>query len=259
MNPYKELQKYAIEPSELDVLFACESGSRAWGFESRDSDYDIRFVYLEPQYWHLSLAEKKRDTGTSSISTEEGEIDAVGWELSKFLKLMRKSNASVFDWLNSPIVYYEAGRFTQQVRVLADLSFSPGRVSYHSLNLARQHHRKYIAGQDLVGVKKYIYTIRALLTVQWIQENNTFPPVLLTKLLNGIDLPNRYFHEFWFLVERKNNGLEKDTMPTMPFWNDYIVKAIDDWEAMGFETGKVPDIHPYNTALLSLLQASQPS
>ena len=93
-----------IEQSEnVTVLYACESGSRAWGFHSQDSDYDVRFIYAHPPDWYLSVdLEKKRDVIERPILDD---LDVSGWDLRKSLQLFRKSNPPLLEWLDSPIVY----------------------------------------------------------------------------------------------------------------------------------------------------------
>src|SRR6201990_2789542 len=83
------------------VLYACESGSRAWGFASRDSDYDVRFLYVHEPDWYLSVQDR-RDVIEEPLSDE---LDVSGWELRKALRLLRKSNPPLLEWLKSPFVY----------------------------------------------------------------------------------------------------------------------------------------------------------
>jgi len=100
----------AIEHTELvHILYACESGSRAWGFASPDSDYDVRFIYVRPRDWYLSIdLERRRDVIERPI---EGVLDINGWDLRKALQLMRKSNPPLFEWLHSPLVYRAQAEF----------------------------------------------------------------------------------------------------------------------------------------------------
>ena len=100
-----------IEEMEgVKILHAVESGSRAWGFASPDSDYDVRFVYVRPEQYYLRLDEKK-----DFINWELDEtLDINGWDLSKTLQHFHKSNASLYEWGNSPVVYRGKSRRFQR-------------------------------------------------------------------------------------------------------------------------------------------------
>ncbi|MBS4161445.1 nucleotidyltransferase domain-containing protein, partial [Klebsiella pneumoniae] len=87
--------------NHVKILFAVESGSRAWGFPSQDSDYDVRFIYVHQKDWYLSIDEK-RDVIERPIHES---LDISGWELTKALRLFRKSNPPLLEWLSSEMVY----------------------------------------------------------------------------------------------------------------------------------------------------------
>jgi predicted nucleotidyltransferase len=98
----------------IRILCACESGSRAWGFPSPDSDYDVRFIYVHALDWYLGL-----DEGPDTLNFPvDDELDLAGWELRKTLRLLRSSNAALFEWLQSPIVYHEVPGFRAQLAPL---------------------------------------------------------------------------------------------------------------------------------------------
>ena len=153
-----------IEHAEnVRIFFACESGSRAWGFPSADSDYDVRFLYIRPVEWYLSILED-RDVIEKPIS---GDLDINGWDLKKALGLFRKSNPPLMEWLGSPIVYRETGTIAQRMRDLAPTFYSPISSTYHYLQMARRNFREYLHGEQ-VWVKKYFYVLRPLFAVQWL-------------------------------------------------------------------------------------------
>lgn len=142
----------AIEQSEsVRILYACESGSRAWGFASPDSDYDVRFIYVHPRDWYLSInAERRRDVIERPI---EDLLDINGWDLRKALQLMYKSNPPLFEWLHSPIVYREQPGFRQDMLAITPTYYSPRGCAWHYLHMARGNQREYLRG-DPVRLKK---------------------------------------------------------------------------------------------------------
>jgi len=95
---------------DVEIVFACESGSRGWGFSSPDSDYDVRFVYRHCAEWYLTATERagkgqpQRDVIELPI---DAELDVGGWDLRKALRLLDNSNPTLWEWLRSPIVYRE--------------------------------------------------------------------------------------------------------------------------------------------------------
>ena len=162
------------------VLYAVESGSRAWGFASPDSDYDVRFVYAAPleSYLHLGT---RRDV----IEWQLDEVyDVSGWDLSKALRLLRASNPGMFEWLGSPIVYREDPCFAQ-VRGVAASCFSPRSAAYHYLHMAKNNARGFLQ-KDEVKLKKYLYVIRALLGARWAIERATPVPVPFPELADAM-------------------------------------------------------------------------
>lgn len=150
-----------VETEEcVKILYACESGSRAWGFPSADSDFDVRFLYLHPKDWYLSIdLEQKRDVIERPISDQ---IDLSGWDLRKALWLFRKSNPPLLEWLGSPIVYWERYSTATQMRQLAETYYSPKACMYHYLHMARGNYREYLKGEH-VWIKKYFYVLRPIL------------------------------------------------------------------------------------------------
>jgi len=175
----EELSKIEQE-EEVRILYACESGSRAWGFPSKDSDYDVRFIYVRPESWYLSIFEK-RDVIEHPIS---GMLDINGWDLKKALNLFRKSNPPLLEWLQSPIVYREIPDVTEQIRMISPLTFSPRSCIYHYLHMAKGNYREYLQGEQ-VKVKKYFYVLRPILACFWIEKRGTMPPIEFERLADA--------------------------------------------------------------------------
>ena len=166
-----------IEKTEqVRILHAVESGSRAWGFASPDSDYDVRFIYLRRTEDYLKL-NAPRDV----IEFQLDEIlDINGWDLKKMLCLLRNANPTIFEWAASPIIYRTTDSF-QQMKPVINSYFSCKAGMYHYLNTAHTNYRNYLKG-DMVRLKKYFYVIRPILACRWILEYQKPVPMLFSEL-----------------------------------------------------------------------------
>ncbi|WP_152397487.1 nucleotidyltransferase domain-containing protein [Paenibacillus guangzhouensis] len=216
-----------IEQEEnVRILYACESGSRAWGFPSQDSDYDVRFIYLRPVDWYLSIFDK-RDVIERPINDL---LDINGWDLRKALNLFRKSNPPLLEWLQSPIQYMEQYTVTEQIRRISPLSFSPKSCMYHYLNMAKGNYRDYLQG-DQVKIKKYFYVLRPILACAWIERYDDMPPIafdtLVERLLPGDGELYQFIQQ---LLIRKKAGEELDYEPRIHLLNTFIEEHISHFE-----------------------------
>lgn len=162
---------------QITVLHAVESGSRAWGFASPDSDYDIRFIYKQQPDQYLSLWEKP---DVIEFMTAE-DLDGSGWDLAKALKLLAKSNAPLIEWLYSPVVYYSDNVFLKQMQEFSKECFSPIATLHHYLGTTKNFME--VCEAENVKLKSYFYALRTALAGKWIIDNNTFPPVDFAELL----------------------------------------------------------------------------
>ncbi|MCU6792149.1 nucleotidyltransferase domain-containing protein [Paenibacillus sp. WQ 127069] len=185
MTDYQRLIKEELQQIERDeqvrILYACESGSRAWGFPSQDSDYDVRFIYIRLVEWYLSIVDK-RDVIERPINNM---LDINGWDLRKALKLFRKSNPPLLEWLQSPMVYMENYSVAEQIRGISPTTFSPHSCMHHYLHMAKGNYREYLQG-DQVKIKKYFYVLRPILACEWIEKYNTMPPIEFHLLVEGL-------------------------------------------------------------------------
>ncbi len=183
------------------ILFAIESGSRAWGFPSPDSDYDCRFVYVRPPAAHLVL-EQPRDVIEFPI---EGEIDAGGWDLRKALLLALAGNAVVVEWVGSPIVYEEQPGIRAALGALLDQIVDPARVSHHYLGLARSHIARIGSFSSEVKLKKLFYLIRPIVALDWMAQRDfaELPPMNLVECLAGAAIPDDARREIEDLIALK--------------------------------------------------------
>lgn len=216
-----------IEADEhIRILYACESGSRAWGFPSADSDYDVRFIYLHPVDWYLTVFEG-RDVIERQITAG---LDINGWDLKKALRLFRKSNPPLLEWLGSPIVYLERYSITARLRSLAAVYYSPTASIYHYLHMARRNYREYLQG-DEVWVKKYFYVLRPVLAMNWIEQGQGVPPtdfnILVEKLVGDATLRAAIDG----LLAAKRAGAELDQGPRIPAIGDFLDRQMARWEA----------------------------
>jgi predicted nucleotidyltransferase len=180
------LRRLAAAELEHDVrvLLAVESGSRAWGFASPDSDYDARFIYVHRRDWYLAVGlEEQRDVIEYPIVDE---LDVNGWDLRKALRLFWKSNPAFVEWIQSPIVYVAHGRFAAVARALLPQVYSCERGIYHYRSMAKTNHRGYLRGET-VPLKKYFYVLRPLLSVRWLERNGQAAPIEFRQLLGMID------------------------------------------------------------------------
>jgi predicted nucleotidyltransferase len=162
---------------EVTVLFACESGSRGWGFASPDSDYDVRFIYVNRLPWYLTVT-PRRDVIELPIS---GELDVNGWDLRKALGLMRESNPTLLEWLRSPIVYRDDAVAMPRFRALSEAVFSNARGWHHYASMAKKNFREHLQA-DEVRYKKYLYVLRPLLAARWIRTQPGVPPMRFADL-----------------------------------------------------------------------------
>lgn len=217
-----QAQLRKIEADEqIRILLAVESGSRAWGFASPDSDYDVRFIYVRQEREYLRL-----DSVRDVIELPIDEIlDINGWDLQKTLRLLHKSNPTLFEWFSSPIVYQETD-FADQFRSLMNRYFSSKKALYHYISMAEGNYREYLKG-DMVRAKKYFYVLRPVLASRWILDRGTPPPMLFSELMEA-ELPVELIDEVNRLLELKMNSPEVKLIPRISVINDYLDKSIAD-------------------------------
>ncbi len=199
------------------VLYACESGSRAWGFPSKDSDYDVRFIYVHKPAWYLSIDEH-RDVIELPINDL---LDISGWELTKALRLFRKSNPPLVEWLSSSIVYDEAYGLANEMRELISEVYTPKSCIFHYLSMARGNYREFLQA-DQVKIKKYFYVLRPILACKWIVAHGSNPPLVFAELLDAIVPAGELKETIESLLERKMRGDEFDLEPRIDCINQFI-------------------------------------
>lgn len=164
------------EKEHIRILHCVESGSRAWGFASPDSDYDVRFIYVREPKFYLRL-EKTRDV----LEWELNDVyDINGWDLQKMLRLLHKSNPTIFEWNSSPIVYRTTPEWKQVQSMINDYFLTKSGL-YHYLSIAKSNYLEYLKG-DEVKLKKYFYVLRPVLACRWILDRNCPPPMLFSEL-----------------------------------------------------------------------------
>ena len=162
---------------KVKVLYACLSGSQAWNLESCSSDFDVRFIYAHPLNWYLDIADKKRDVidHQDGIGSTE-RLDAAGWDLRKALRLFAKSNTSIMEWLDSPVVYRQHGDTASALRLLQNDYIEPKSLIWNYWSIAKKHLDDYFKHDNQTSIKYYLYMIRALLCCRWIELTNGMPP-----------------------------------------------------------------------------------
>jgi len=184
MNPTEEIltRLERIEREEaVCIVYACESGSRAWGFESQDSDYDVRFIYVQPTERYLSVMPKP-----DVIERPADEVfDISGWDLRKALQLLHRSNPPLLEWLQSPIVYRERSEIVSRIRGLIPQYYQPAACHHHYLHMAQGNNREYLQGET-VWLKKYLYVLRPVLACLWIERGYGAVPVEFETLVERV-------------------------------------------------------------------------
>lgn len=215
----KKLQTIEKE-EQVKILFAIESGSRAWGFESPDSDYDVRFIYVRRIEDYLRL-DSVRDVIEWQL---DDLLDINGWDLQKALRLLYKSNPVFFEWLYSPVVY----KTSQQHEELKNLSkeyFSKSKLFYHYWHMANSNYRESLRA-DKVKLKKYFYVLRPIWAAKWVMEVGTVPPVLFNELKEQM-CPKNLAPLIDSLLIQKVDTPEKDFIPCIVELNQYIEEQLE--------------------------------
>ena len=198
------------------TLYACESGSRAWGFPSRDSDYDVRFLYLRPREWYLAV-DRRRDVIECPI---DDLLDISGWDYQKALGLLYKSNPPLLEWIRSTIVYLEQFSVAADLRTYSEQYFSPRSCIHHYLHMADHNYREYLRA-DEVRLKKYFYVLRPVLACMHIERTGKVPPIEFGRLLEEIgDGPVK--QAILTLLEKKLASEELDRGPRIDAINEFL-------------------------------------
>ncbi|MCK6610744.1 MAG: nucleotidyltransferase domain-containing protein [Bacteroidia bacterium] len=216
----KELLRLELQ-HDIKILYAVESGSRAWGFASIDSDWDVRYIYIHRLDWYLKIDDKK----DNQEEILPNDIDLAGWELKKALRLFRKSNPPMLEWLRSPIVYLQQFSTADKLRDLTKEYFNPKSCLHHYLHMAERNYKEYLQ-KDNVRVKKYFYVVRPILACDWIMQTNTMAPIEFGKLLDSQVKDQSVMAEIQNLLTRKMAGVELKEEPKIQILNNFIEQKI---------------------------------
>lgn len=235
----KELRRIETDYN-VTVLYACESGSRAWGFASTNSDFDVRFIYVPKIDWHLDL-DRQRNVIDSQIP--EYDLDISGWSLGKTIGLLRKSNPVLLEWLGSPLVYmYRPERKDLEEFALRQLN--PEAVLCHYRNLASGTYQRWICDHEDVIYKKYFYALRPLFAVAWVRKYGTMPPTEYEKLVADYAPDPTLQKALNELMELKRSGNETRVGPRIAALDNFIWAQLNDLKGVELVTPEKPDDAP---------------
>lgn len=207
----------------VKILYACETGSRAWGFPSPDSDYDVRMIYAHDTDWYLSLSEKK---DTIEFMSEDGELDITGWDIRKCLKLMWKSNGALLERVQSPILYREVPGIQDLLKNYSQRCFAPIAAMHHYLGMARNSFSD-VEGKEDVKLKKLFYALRATLCCKWILEKDSVPPIVFAAMVDELSFDESLKERIRELVILKSGKSESYFHPAEQELNAFITEELD--------------------------------
>jgi predicted nucleotidyltransferase len=223
------------------VLLAIESGSRAWGFASPNSDYDARFIYVHPPAWYLSVGlEEKRDVIEYPIVDD---MDINGWDLRKALRLFAKSNPGFVEWIQSPILYERAGSFHEKALELLPQVYSVESGIYHYRSMAKTNYRGYLQ-TDQVPLKKYFYVLRPLLSVRWLEHYQTPAPIEFHRLLEFVEGEKELSMAINDLLELKRISPEMGLSPQIAAIQRFIERELLRLEQISPVRNDRADVEP---------------
>ncbi len=161
----KRLKDIEIK-NDIKIIYAVESGSRMWNFASKNSDYDVRFLYISSPKYYLSVENKK---DYILIMDKEKGFDFSGWDIKKALGLLLKRNMSLYEWICSPIVYMkteEMDGFTD----VAQYCWDKKKLIYSYIHLASGNYKAYVLNKPEIKLKKYLYILRTIAACMWLEK-----------------------------------------------------------------------------------------
>ena len=223
----------------VKILYACESGSRGWGFASPDSDFDVRFIYVHPRDWYLSLKEKRDVLEPGLMETPEGIFDLSGWDLRKALRLFRTGNPVILEWLSSPAIYRRCNSFWAGLTSLVPAAWSPIKSWYHYSGMMQKQLKAIKDGER--RLKNWLYLLRSLSALKWLRKGLGPVPMRFDRLLDGVVEDQELRRAINQMIEAKSRSGEKDD-ETPP---DLVVSFVTVEE-----TATVPPDFPQQTPLL---------
>lgn len=211
---------------QVKIPLAVESGSRAWGFASPDSDYDCRFVYVRPKDFYLSVFDQK--------DTVDYQPDAVfdlsGWDLKKFIQHLVKSNAVMLEWLQSNVIYKKDAAVAERLWELGKVFFNPVAVSWHYLSMAKNK-LEDVCSSEKSKIKRYFYILRPLACVRFIRERGEVPYMEYRQNLEAINVPDDIREEIARLLELKEQAKEAQLITRNRLLTDYFAREMSEAES----------------------------
>lgn len=232
----KELEK----EHNITILFAVENGSRAWGMDSKDSDYDVRFVFYRPLKDYISLNKPDEvitaafDENLQPHEVQGSLVDMSGFDIFKYLKLLSASNPTTIEWLNSPIVYLGDNNISLKSYVATN--FSQEKLFYHYFSLFKNSYKLDIDDKQDITYKRYLYAMRGLLSALYVLKFNKIPPLLMRETVKAMqnDMPSELVTKLNEVIEIKSQGLEKEKVLRIPVFDEYFADALNrNYENIG--------------------------
>lgn len=235
----------------IKILHACETGSRAWGFPSPDSDFDVRIIYKHDKNWYLGLTEEK---DTIEYFLENNEIDISGWDLRKSLRLLAKSNPPLLERIQSPIIYKVDIEFLSGINSVAKKNYSRIATIYHYLSMAKKAFEEVRYSEEY-KLKKFFYALRASTACLWILEKEEIPPIEFVKMFNGLDLPENIKTQIGELIAIKSTiseaYLHRGEDILIEFMKTCIERAENESQSLPASKGKMNDLNEFFLKMLN--------
>lgn len=230
------------------IIYACESGSRAWGFPSTDSDYDVRFIYVHPTPWYLGITQK-RDVIEVPV---DRVLDINGWDIKKVMILLRKSNGPLLEWLTSPVVYSEEPQALKSIKEILPRTFLAKTACWHYLSMARGM-METINFAEQPRIKTYLYALRSVLCCLWIIKMRIQPPVLFKVMVDHPLTDHRVKEQIERLIGKRAKGGEKDTLGRIAGIDAFLTETMAEIEMNVPENTPVPDVEVYDRVFQEIL------
>lgn len=216
---------------DLRVVFACESGSRAWGFASKDSDFDVRFIFVRPVREYLKITPPK----DAFDLHQDQDFDLAGWDIRKTAELMRRCNPPLMEWLDSPIIYEADEVISPRLVELRETYFDSKKAAYHYLSLAAGIWKKYIRDEPSPVRKKYLYVLRPLACIRFIELHRAQPPTLFDAVLDAIDWGDEARGAIAELIAQKRCAGELGSQPADPVLTHHVSTSLEEAERVAAE------------------------